>query len=449
MAITIVQSPANVLKAGQVIMYVCSSTKVSETGFRYFVQVYDGSDEVYSGYHAPNPSDYLMFDVGSIAKSLVKPDITSGGTNTIHGAVSVLGDAFKEGININKFLQVRIGEVYEVAGVLTEFPDLQNQDIHIIDGWNKPSEGYGYSLSTVDFGATRKGWATDRVTTTSPSPDHISVSGTYGVIYIGASEEDWGTTGFYNNTNSNPGIGTLTSQIHYEIFDIDGVSLNTHTIPLTAGVGSGLPSSTNEYHKLIHMDTYPANISTSTNYISSDATASPAYETDWNYYVFTPQTAGGTETATKLCVFKKETACKHKYYTLGFQNSFGTYDYFSFTKRVEHTIERKSKKYNKLLGDYDGTLFDFGGHERQEAEYNPTAQKSIKIGNIFTEGEIMVLQNAMVSKEVVLIESMSGLQPNVIPVTIETNSMKVHEELESKLKEVEFTLKVAQTYAFS
>jgi len=451
MAITLVQTPANVLKAGQRIIYTASSSNVSETGFKFFVQVYEGSDELYSAYISPNPSDYLVFDLGNIAKSLVKPLTSEGADNPIHGTVNVSGRAFKKGNNINRLLQVRVGEVYESSGVLTEYPDLQNQDVHIIDGWDKPSDGYGKLLATDDFGATKKGWATDRIESTKTPPNHISVTGLHGEIYIGAAETDWGTTGFYNNQNTSPGINTLTDQIHYEVFNPAGSSLGSTTITLNSSTHSGLPTSTDIEDKLVIMDTYPANISAAVNAISV-AAVSPAYFLYWDYYVLTPQTSGGVETGAKLVVFKEDANCKHKRHTLGWQNSFGTYDYLPFTGRAEHEIKRTSKKFNTFLGDYDGTTFDFGSHERQEAEYSVRANKYIKVSNYFTEGEFMILQNAMVSKEVVLIESSvdsNGQIVSVIPVTLETNSMKVHEELESKMKDVTLNLKVSQTYAFS
>jgi hypothetical protein len=251
MAITLVQTPANVCKAGQDIMYVASSDNVTETGFKYFVEVYEGSTLVYEAYISPNISDFMMFNLRQVALSRLKADATAEGSEPPHGRVLLPNQAFKKGGNINKIWQVRVGEVYEVSGVLTEYDDLANHDIHIFDGWNRPSDGYGKLLSASDFGPTKKAWATDRTTATKTSPSEISVTGTYGEIYIPAAETDWGTTGFYNNKNTAPGINTLCDKIHYEIFNAAGSSLGSVDITLNGTSYSGLPTSTDAHDKVV------------------------------------------------------------------------------------------------------------------------------------------------------------------------------------------------------
>ena len=450
MAITLVQTPANVCKAGQDIMYVASSDNVLEVGFKYFVEVYEGATLIYEAYISPNISDFMMFNLRQVALSRLHADVTAEGSETPHGRVLIGNYAFKKGQHINKIWQVRVGEVYEVSGVLTEDDNLANHDIHIFDGWNRPSDGYGKLLSASDFGLGNKGWATDRTTATKTSPSEISVTGTYGELYVNAAETDWGTTGFYNNKNTSPGINTFCDKINYQIFNAAGSSLGAVDITLNGASYSGLPTSTNAYDKVVYMDTYPANISYAAHAVRQNS-ISPADLSTWAYYVFTPLTSADVQVGSKLVFYKEEALCKHKRWTLGWQGSFGAYEYLPFTGRVEYELRRKSKKYNTLMGNYATTTFTYSGAERQEQEYNPQADKYIRISNYFTEGEFILLQSAMVSKEVVLIESLidGAASPNVIPVILETNSLKVHEELESKMKDVELTVKIAQTYAFS
>ena len=452
MAITITHNPNSVVRARQRLVYNATSDNVSETGFKYVVQVYEGATEIIKLYIPPNPSDVLVWDLSEIAKTLVKPAVesaTTGGGLVVHASHLLGGRAFKRSNGdtikgVGTALQVRIGEVYEVSGTLTEDLDLDNHDIFIIDGWRTIRQGFDADISD-ELGFGNKNWATDREP--SAAPDGIEVTASFGVIYIPVHETDWGTIGIYNNSTYTPGFNSYFTDVRFQIYDADNTELDSYDITLDSSTGSGIGTSSTASEKMVFLLAYPKNVNHATHPVAV-ALASPANYADWAYYVWTPLYST-IEAGYKVVMYKETKPCKHLRYTVAFQNSFGMYDYLAMVGRAESSMSRETKEYDKLLGTYDETTYGFNTYDRETAYYTVEASKEIKLSANLEVHEFVLLEKLLASKEIQLLKETTDGSCEMIPVTLMTNSVQIHDELESKIKTVELTFKVAQRYAFT
>ncbi len=134
MAITIVQQPEGTFNIGSggVVSVLFSKAKlvstyttssIAQTNFKYLVQIDENGSQIFEAYVSPNPANALVFDMSPIVRGRLKaPDaMINTGNYSIHRGNGVLVNKCTDNQNI---YTLNIGEVYEVDGVLTEFPDL-------------------------------------------------------------------------------------------------------------------------------------------------------------------------------------------------------------------------------------------------------------------------------------------------------------------------------------
>ena len=144
MAITLVQQPNGIFNigaggSGEVLfsraklVSTYTTNNIAQPNFKFLVQIDENGTQIFEAYVTPNPSSALVFDMSPIVKGRVKaPDGMINTNNySIHRGNGVLVNKCTDNQNI---YTLSIGEVYEVAGVLTEFPDLDQHTYLIING---------------------------------------------------------------------------------------------------------------------------------------------------------------------------------------------------------------------------------------------------------------------------------------------------------------------------
>ena len=265
MAISVTQRPLKICMKRSNSTFVATSTNSAQTGFKFIVVVKDGSGTQISKYYIPkNPTNRLLFDVAPVIDQEVKIDLDDANNDALvftmpNSLNSILSGATN---GIQKYT-IEFGELYEVAGVLTEFLALTSEIIHFLDGATQYRLGLNYQYTDLEpDGSTKKAWMTDRV----PSSDNVIDA---NAIEVKASENDYGTICFLNDSTGIISSGAL--QIQYRIYNSAGVQGNdTITIGSTYGIGS--PSSVLTSEKLAYMGYLPKNLNEANNpflYLSS------------------------------------------------------------------------------------------------------------------------------------------------------------------------------------
>lgn len=430
MAITIEQQPQTLsMKRGNA-TYVCSSTNVANTGFKFIVVVKDGAGTEIGKYYIPaNPSNRLIFDLAPVIDQEVHLDVNDANSDEVlftmpNGANEILSGATT---GFLKF-EVEIGELYEVSGTLTEFTDLASDNVYFLDGATQYKRGYNYEWTDLEpTSSTSKAWLTDREHSASNLIDDQAIE-------IKASESDFGVICFLNDSTGIFQSDAL--QIDYRIYNSAGQQGQSDiTIGSTYGIGS--PSSVNTSEKLAYLGCLPANLNSSDNPFSFP----PSAVSDWTYYSL--QLLDGTINAMsrKLIVVRDERPCKQSDNTasLHWQNQVGGWDFFRFDGNIEETVSKTGKEYSKPIGSYGNADFDFNGWDRQKTSFylDNKVAFNLKTGVINSE-EQRLLSNVLKSQNVMLY-----YKDEWLPVVVNTNSFQVQLQT-AQVKFASMTVELAQ-----
>ena len=140
MAITgVPQEPQDYRSVYNPIEYVATSGATVNDRFKYLFDVYDGATRIARLKVPADPNGYGRADIHGICESYLKTDLGTINTTTT-------GIGFTDNANSYKEFTVKIGEEYDVAGVLTQFPDQVLKDIITFNG-SLPN----YRGNTVNF----------------------------------------------------------------------------------------------------------------------------------------------------------------------------------------------------------------------------------------------------------------------------------------------------------
>jgi len=134
MAITLRNTPADYTPVHNPITWTATSTNSAQPSFKYIVQIYIGGVEKWQQKFKPEPltgNDLLKERVDGILRDYMTRNLTAP---TSDKGILAGNDSFTA-------YQIRIGEEYEVASVLTEFPNLTNATAYAFNG----------ALSYTDF----------------------------------------------------------------------------------------------------------------------------------------------------------------------------------------------------------------------------------------------------------------------------------------------------------
>jgi uncharacterized protein YnzC (UPF0291/DUF896 family) len=232
MAITRITDPIPYAPAYNKNKVVCSSTNVAQPSFSFVFELYDGATLLSKQYVSPEPLyQYGVLDINKILESYV-------GTNFF---------GFTDGIGVKNCLdasfdfELKIGERYAVAGVMTEFLNLSNVSADVINASLLQEDFITYNFNTYDLNFNSKQFLTNtlekKVTLTTKGYTNFlnTTPPTHFIVY---TEDSSGVLiGTYRFAN------TATSTIG--MFPSAPVNLNLAT--LTTGVQPMITSSVASY----------------------------------------------------------------------------------------------------------------------------------------------------------------------------------------------------------
>ncbi len=426
MAITIVSQPQTLNMKRSNATFVCSSTNVANTGFKFIVVVKDGAGTQIGKYYIPaNPSNRLIFDLAPVIDQEVKIDVDDANNDDIIFSLPNGNNEILSGCATGflKF-EVEFGELYEVGGVLTEDLNLASTNKYFLDGATQYKKGINFEYTQLmPTGIGQKSWLTDR---------DISDTLVQRAVHIRAGNDDEGVICFLNDSTGI--INSDATKIEYKLYNSSGLQA-TESIVINSALGVGSPSSANVTEKLAYFGCLPANI----KHPFSPFTANVTTVTDWTYYTFQLTDGSGVGKSRILVIQRSDAPCKNDSAVLTWQNQVGGYDWFRFDGKTDTNIEKSGKDYSKPIGAYGNTTFTYDTYSRQKTSFYINNKQSFLLRTgVIDETEQELLSNVLKSQNVMMYYKNEWL-----PVVVNTNSFQVQEQT-AQVKFASMTVELAQ-----
>ena len=352
MSVTIQQQPTTPGIVNSDLLFVLTSTQVSQPQFQYVCDIKNNSGTLIQRIkQQPNPSAKAVFDTGQIMTSyfsntdqiwttdVVAPN-TGSGLNFIvafgeeYGASPSSSVVLYNGITATPGVPARTGstDYFNLYGTL-------NQLQMVNWNWNSSSKYDEELIDDISF----------------THQNGLTLFNTQSVY-----DQDYGTISFLNGNVSGPPSLTEAQNVYvalYKQYDVTGSLLSTDTIynetiynnPLTE-IWAEVYTSQSQDTRLVHFPTGPANM------VNAGITLDPTL----SYYTvsFVPQATDGSPST--IATFGEYT------FNLGdctgftpqrfaWKNEFGVWDYFNFTKANNRVSNIDRKEYTQTFVNYSTT----------------------------------------------------------------------------------------------
>lgn len=345
MAITRITDPITYAPAYNKNKVVCSSTNIAQPSFTFVFELYDGATLLSKQYVAPEPLyQYGVLDINKILESYV-------GTNFF---------GFTDGVGVKNCLdasfdfQLKIGERYAVAGVITEFLNLSNVSADVINASLLNDEFINYNSNTYVLDTNTKQFLTNTL------DKKVTLA----------------TKGYTNFLNTS----TITHFVVYTL-DSSGALIGTYRFANTATSTIGMfPSAP-----------VNLNLATLTTGVQPIVTSSVAS------YIIAAENAGITR--SRQYIFNVVDCSK---VTLHFLNDLGGFDMFIFDASDKTSFKFEKKHYKKDPQELqsDGTI-DYSQVNREWVNYYVKQIKTMKLtSDWITDDEAVWLRQMFSSPEI-------------------------------------------------
>ncbi len=358
MAITsVTYEPENYRSVYNPIEYVATSSSTALDRFKYLFDVYDGVVRIARLKVPADPNTYGRADIHGICESYLKTNLGEINTTTT-------ADGFTDNPNSYKEFTVKVGEEYDVAGVLTQFADQVLKDIITFNGslpnyrgdivnfydWQTANYYEDYTVNTL----SRK-WLTNAPKGSGANKsDNQSVQLTdEGWIYI-----------LYDNA-SNP-----IDRAQYITYDSSGSTISTFEID------NNVTSLGSKY--MLKIPSAPNSINNINNTEFSIGTQPVITSSVASYKIILLDTISSV--VSEEIYFNVDTECRYEVRRLEFLNSLGGFDCFNFTKVSRRTedIERKYYKQNAENLDSSGNIA-YSLADKQKVQYYTKTKPKMKL----------------------------------------------------------------------
>jgi len=356
MAITgITYEPQNYRTVYNPIEYVATSDQTATARFKYLFDVYDGATLLGRLKVPADPNGYGRSNVQGICESYLSTNFGNIDTTTT-------GRGFTDNVKSYKEFTIKIGEEYEVAGVLTPFAD---QVIKTIITFNGSLPNYrgetlnfydwqvsNYYLNYTDNAITRK-WLTNApkgVSANNPKNQKVQITDEgwlYFLLDHATDPIEFADITAYDSAGGVVSINSITNSI-------GASSIKMLKIPFAPNtINNILPAD------FVGTITQPIITASVTSYkIILKTSSTQVSEEIW---------------------FNVDSECRYETRRLEFLNSLGGFDGFNFTKvsRRTETIERKYYKQN--ADNLSSGVIDYNLNDRQKVQYYTKSMPKIKL----------------------------------------------------------------------
>lgn len=459
MALTIKQKPRyNLVPSGNEIIFTVLDGDAVANKYRvkYICEVYvrnanwsvtNSQNRVASLKTTPNDAGVGMFDISPILDNFVSPDYTGG--QVVHSGNGANYFSQYKGVDytepdtthpihlIDKYSTNRNSVRYFQLKFKVQYSDTQEGDVAIDTNQSQTSEKYlvyNGVLQETDVllwyngnythNLSYQGWmmrdTNDKFLTKSPA-----------TIY--ARSTDYGTLSFFTGlTPTNSGYTTgasgttyySISKIQMKFYDSSDVQLGStrnQQNGITSGGGYGnLGASGYSAMRIQYFGAFPGNLQ------------GAGYSWNSNTAYYTVQAFDDTTAISKLYTIKIiEDDCKgYETIRLAWLNTFGVWDYYTFTKKSTRTVTTKKVHYQQLKGTWNKESYNPQGYLGGNKVFTSGAKEMIEINTDYIDEDTAVwLQELFVSPDVYILNSYSTDNANegyglkyVEPVVLTTSS---------------------------
>lgn len=398
MAITVNQQPTSTFSLTYNRMDVqCESTNVSEPSFSFIFVLKDvrSGATISTQKVAPHPTyEYGVFDISTVLDAYLSYDIDFNAVD-----YSVAGNSLIE-------YEVEIGEEYEVAGVLTEFPNLTSFTGFAINGGLKLDDWL--SFDPTDYIPTSGGDAL--FLTTQPRP--VSIKENQNAFLYAYSEAS--TDAFFIFIETYDENDVLIGEFYFENTDDDSVIY--------------FPSG------------YNLNDATSI-IVSSGAT--PVLDSDVAYYDIQLITNGFIASSEKIRYNIQRPASCYNPITLHFLNELGGFDSFCFDMKNLETVNRQTNRYKAGERIYDSVGnggVSYSTERFQGRRHYTQTNQMLKLSSDWITPEQKVWLEQLFSSPVIIAE-WNGNRYAI--EGIEEQSFTLEKRFNRKIFNLEFNIKLS------
>jgi len=336
--------------------FVAESSSTAISRFKYLFDVYDGASLIARLKVPADPNTYGRADVHGVCESYIKTDL--GSINSTTSA-----DAFTNNPNSYKEFTIKIGEEYDVGGVLTPDPDQEIRTVIVYNGSLPNHRGtlvnfYDWQVSNYYQRFTNNS-NTRRFLTNGPKGSGANKSDNQSVEL---TDEGWLYFLYDNAANS-------VSAFDLFLYDSAGTLSAIHQIdnnatPLTD----------------VKMLKIPCGPNTINNIASSEIVGTPAQPiiTTQTSYKIILKDSTPTQSSEEIW-FNIDSECRYETKRLEFLNSLGGFDGFNFTKvnRSSEKIERKFYKQNP--DNMTSGVIDYSLADRHKVQYYTKSKPKMKL----------------------------------------------------------------------
>lgn len=407
MAITIDDQPYQYTPIGQRLMIVASSTNVTNAGFRF---VFDfGAFQVNV---QPNAANKGILDLAPIFREQLQHDIDlnnlAQGTET--SSVAFISCTIKEGWLVDGVFTVSgsgMADIDDVYAFLAEY--------QVSDGY-KPDPNLRYAMNS-----SSRYLMSERTKDTHVWSEAASRNLSSDWVYIPTQLSDYGV--MYT-----PSSSTLLTDNDFDIAVITTYDNNNtiiDSIKLDLDDADNIVNAVGAYYG--NVITTGVDLAGCVYY-----TIQIGKETLFPIY---------TASSRVYCFYIVDNDCRFDNVRLGWTNTCGGVDYFNFTKKSELSYNYDRKQYQKVVGTYNASTFDFNTYDRGMTDRYVNTTKGLQINSDWVSvGEFNLLQTLCRSNDVYIISS----RGDKIPVLVDTQNFVIKDERYSKLYNVTLNLKYSQ-----
>ena len=340
------------------IEFVAESDATASSRFKYLFDIYDGVTQIARLKVPADPNTFGRCDIHGICESYLSSNLGEINNTTT-------ADGFTDNPESYKEFTIKIGEEYDVAGVLTPDPDQQTETVIVFNGslpnyrgdtvnfydWQTANYYEDYTVNTI----SRK-WLTN-----APKGSGANKSDNQSVEL---TDEGW--IYFLYDNASNP-----VDRVQYITYDSSGSTISTFEVdnnvtPLTDVKMLKIPASPNTINNIANSE-----FSIGTQTVITNSVAS--------YKILLLDTIASV--VSEEIYFNVDSECRYETRRLEFLNSLGGFDCFNFTKvsRRSEKIERKFYKQNPDNLNSGTGVITYSQSNRQKVQYYTKSVPKMKL----------------------------------------------------------------------
>lgn len=463
MAVSVIeQKPLhNPLPVGQEIIFVVSNDTAvaNQTKVKFCVDIHISdsglpnlnttSDLIGTFKTTPNDAGVGIFDLTNTVSNYVKADHLCATNAQYKTAIASGSDLFPMHLidkyslsdNAVRYMAARFYVEYLQNGVVTADPntEVDSRDYSFFNGYLKYTDVL--DLVAPDFGFDMANFFAStsydaRYLTNAPTTQY-------------ANSGDYGTLAFLAPTNT---VANRVNRITIDYLDSAGSAVATKDTITKSNTNGAYSTYTAKIDKkIVYFGCFPGNLENwSTNYATAVATGNLSHY-QINAHTGTPGI--GTQSLETITIYVNCPDLKnYEPIRLCWLNQWGTWDYYTFTKKSIRTTSTQGTTYTQLGGTWNKSRYTIDSYKGGKKSFRMNATESIRINTDFVSEDFNTMFEEMInSPEVYMLDkyttegTIKALNQYVTPVRITSTSFQKKTRANDNLIQYTFEIEKSKT----